>query len=303
VQDVLWPAFRGSDPGAGDVDYRQDVDMPRMRREVGAQAASDRPDVLFVADPILFYRAGIVAPVEGIEAGPRPGPWVDSGGRWVSTYAQPIVAIYNTVYRRPPGSWLELADEAWRGRLVVEAPERMLTTGPAFAELRETLGAGAWQGWLTGLAAGGLRQVADNERAVLEVATGARWAGLSNLNVARRVRPGSPVRHVFLDPTPLVPAFAVAVAGGRLPELGARFVRWLGSAAGQEAYRRTGRLPAVAVGDAAGDSGPPVVPVVPAGIGRSAGMADWIADPDRWIKIFASIFPTETVLHAGKLRD
>jgi ABC-type Fe3+ transport system substrate-binding protein len=304
VAEVLWPAFREHDPDAGALDYRQDVDMARLRGEVAAQAPADRPDVLFVADPILFDRAGIVAPVDALEEAHRPGPWVDPAGRWVSTYAQPIVAIYNSVYRRPPRSWLELADATWRDRLVVEAPERMLTTGPAFAELEAALGPDAWRGWLTELASGGIRQVADNERAVLEVATGARWAGLSNLNVARRVRDGSPVRHVFLDPTPCIPAFAVAVAGGRSPETAGRFVRWLGSTAGQQAYRRTGRIPATEIEatDSAAASGQR--PSVIAGsVGRAAGTADWIADPDRWIAIFASIFPTEATPRAGKLRD
>jgi ABC-type Fe3+ transport system substrate-binding protein len=298
VREVLWPAFQQSDPDAQALDYGQEVDMPRLRREVVARAPEDRPDVLFVADPILFDREGIVVPVDGLEPGPRPSAWVDQAGRWVSTYAQPIVAIYNAVYRRPPGSWQELADQTWRGRLVVESPERMLTTGPAFAELRSALGADAWADWLSALAANGVRQVADNERAVLEVATGARWAGLANLNVARRVRPGSPVRHVFFDPTPCIPAFAVAVAGGRSPALGGRFVRWLGSSAGQAAYTRTGRIPAIEI-EGSARAGPSVMP---ASIARAAGTADWISDPDRWIRLFASIFPTEHVLRAGKLR-
>jgi ABC-type Fe3+ transport system substrate-binding protein len=299
VREVLWPAFRESDPAAHELDYRQDVDMPRLRREVAGLAPQDRPDVLFVADPILFDREGLVVPVEGLEAGPRPGAWVDQADRWVSTYAQPIVAIYNAVYRRPPGSWLELAEEPWRGRLVVEAPERMLTTGPAFAEVRAAIGPDPWRGWLSALAANGIRQVADNERAVLEVATGARWAGLANWNVARRVRPGSPVRHVFFDPTPCIPAFAVAVAGGRSAALGHRFVRWLGSSAGQEAYARTGRIPAVEIhGPSTARPSP-----IPSSVARAAGTADWISHPDRWIGIFASIFPTERVLRAGKLRD
>jgi ABC-type Fe3+ transport system substrate-binding protein len=299
VRELLWPAFREVDPDANELDYRQDVDMPRLRREVAAQRPGDRPDVLLVADPILFDRDGIVASVEGLDASGRPTAWVDPIGRWVSIYTQPIVAIHNAVYTRPPRSWLELADHAWHDRLVMEAPERMLTTGPAFAELRSALGSEPWTGWLAELAASGIRQVADNERAVLEVGTGARWAGLSNWNVARRVRPGSPVRHVFLDPTPCIPAFAVAVTGGRSPALGQRFVRWLGSSGGQEAYRRTGRIPAVEI-EGRGDAGPSVIP---SAVGRSAGTADWISDPDRWIGVFASIFPTEGVLRAGKLRD
>ena len=298
MREILWPAFSETEGGALPLDYRQEVDMPRLRREVADAAADDRPDALIVADPITFDRAGVLAPVEGLVPGPRPVAWVDADDRWASIYVQPIVAIYNALYRRPPRSWLELADPSWQRRLVVEAPVRMLTTGPAFAELQAALGVEAWTAWLAGIAANEVHQVADNERAVLEVATGARWAGLSNWNVARRVRPGSPVRHVFLDPTPCIPAFAVAVAGGRSAELGRRFVRWLAGPGGQAAFGRSGRIPAVEI-DVPGSAGATVIPPT---VGRSAGKADWITDPDHWVEVFAAIFPVEAVPRAGKLR-
>ena len=78
---------------------------------------------------------------------------------------------------------------------------------------------------------------------------------------------------------------------------------------GQAAYRRTGRIPATEIADAVGvagsakGSGDPRPSVIPASVGRAAGTADWIADPDRWIATFASIFPTEADPRAGKLRD
>jgi ABC-type Fe3+ transport system substrate-binding protein len=297
AREILWPAFRTSEGGVPELDYRQDVDMPRLRSEVADQPADARPDVLFIADPILFAREGLIEAVDGLDAGSRPNAWVDEQGRWVATYAQPIVAIYNAIYHPPPRAWADLADAAWQDRLVLEAPERMLTTGPAFAELRAPMGDDVWRGWLTRLAGSGLRQVADNERAVLEVATGSRGAGLANWNVARRVRPGSPVRHVFLDPTPCVPAFAVAVAGGRSPDLARRFVRWLASTDGQAAYGRTGRLPAIDVATAGAGAG-----VIPGSVARAAGTADWIADPDPWIATYRSIFPLEAAPAAGKLR-
>ncbi|HEY7941113.1 MAG TPA: substrate-binding domain-containing protein [Candidatus Limnocylindrales bacterium] len=299
VREILWPAFLEGERERWALDYRQEVDMPRLRRETGAQSPGERPDVLLVADPLLFARLGVVAPVDATAEGPRPAAWVDRENRWVSVYVQPIVAIHNAIYSQPPRSWLELAATPWHGRLVVEAPARMLTTGPALAELAAALGPDVWLPWLHDLAAGGLRQVADNERAVLEVATGARWAGLANWNVARRVRPGSPVRHVFLDPTPCVPAFAVAVDGGTAPELGHRFVRWLASAAGQAAVRRTGRLPAADI------EVPPAetAPVIPPGVRTAVGTADWVAEPDHWVGVFTSTFGAETDLQAGKLRD
>ena len=123
--------------------------------------------------------------------------------------------------------------------------------------------------------------------------------GWPNWNVARRVRPGSPVRHVFLDPTPLVPAFAVVVAGSEPTELARVFVTWLGSDEGQAAVARTGRIPAASVGtDRQVRSD-----VIPAGIGIAAGGADWISDPDRWIAMFRSAFPSASADLAGKQRS
>ncbi len=299
VREILWPAFVAGNGAGATLDYQQDVDMTRLREEVGGASRGARPDVLIVADPILFARDGLLAEQPVTNAGSRPAAWEDASGRWTAIYVQPIVAVYNALYVETIRSWAELGDDRWHRRIALEAPERMLTTGPAFAELRDAMGDADWQPWLEEIARQEVRQVADNERAVLEVATGSRWVGLANLNVARRVRSGSPVQHVFLDPTPLVPAFAVVVADGPSPELGRRFAGWLASPDGQAAITRTGRIPAAGVGlpsAARPDAIPAAVEVV-------AGRADWIADPDRWIATFRGIFPTDQVKHAGKRRD
>ena len=298
VREILWPAFTTA-AGPAELDYRQDVDMWRLRAAVAGAEPADRPDVLLVADPVLFARDGLVQGWEAAAGVQRLPAWMDAEGRWMSVYVQPIVAVHNSLYTRPPRTWAELADERYDGRVVVEAPERMLTTGPAFAELRDPLGEVAWTAWLTTLGQRSVRQVADNERAVLHVATGSRWLGLANWNVARRVRPGSPVRHVFLDPTPLVPAFAVVVAGGAAVDLARAFVTWLGSEDGQDAVGRTGRIPAASVGaDRRVRS-----EVIPDGVSIAAGNADWITDPDRWIATFRSSFPSASAELAGKQRD
>ena len=299
VREILWPAFTADTAAGATLDYRQDVDMTRLRTEVGGAPPGARPDVLIVADPILFARDDLLAEQPTTDPGSRPATWEDATGRWTAVYVQPIVVVYNSLYVETIRSWAELGDDRWHRRIALEAPERMLTTGPAFAELRDGMGDALWHGWLEGIARQEVRQVADNERAVLEVATGSRWVGLANLNVARRVRSGSPVQHVFLDPTPLVPAFAVVVADGPSAELGRRFAGWLGSADGQAAIARTGRIPAAGIGlpgTARPDGIPNTVELV-------AGRADWIADPDRWIGTFRGIFPIDQVEHAGKRRD
>jgi ABC-type Fe3+ transport system substrate-binding protein len=297
MREVIWPSFLNDDGVVAELDYRQDVDMARLESDVDRSELGSRPDVLVVANPLVFARAGLIESIDAVASGDVPAAWTDPDRRWWPLYIQPIVFVYNAHYRLPPAGWEALADPGWDARLVFEAPARMLTTGPALAELHSAFGATAWSRWLAAIADRRPRQVADNERAVLEVATGSRWGGLSNWNVARRVRPGSPVRHVFLDPTPCIPGFAVVVDGGAWPELARRFVRWLVSDGGQRAYASTGRIPASASDtDVLGLS-----KVVPPGVRPLLGTADWIADPDPWIEMFEAAFPTVGTADAGKL--
>lgn len=297
VKTVLWPAFQQATGERAELTYRQEVDMPRLLGEVSGARAEERPDVVIVTNPMLFEQAGLLDRADGL-ADPRvPAAWTDQLGRWAPLYVQPIVVVYNAHYRLPPAGWSELLEPGWRSRLVFEEPARMLTSGPALAELHSVFGEATWQGFIGGLAAQDPLMVPDNERAVLEVASGAHWAGLANWNVAKRVRIGSPVRHVFLDPTPCVPGFGAVVKGSSAAELGRRFLRWLASDDGQAAYARTGRIPALPDADPALTT----TSVVPTGIGRVLGSADWLHNPGHWSAAFGAAFPNART-SAGKLR-
>ena len=162
----------------------------------------------------------------------------------------------------------------------------MLTSGPALAELSSAMEPDAWSAYVAGLAGRRPLLAADNERSVLEVATGSRWVGLANWNVAKRVRVGSPVRHTFLDPTPCVPGFGALASGAARADLGATFLRWLAADAGQRAYADTGRVPARLDLD---------VPtalrrVLPSGITALTGSVGWVADPEPWASRFHELF-------------
>jgi ABC-type Fe3+ transport system substrate-binding protein len=298
VRTIIWPAFQADVGGAPELDYRQEVDMTRLLAEVAAAPPDDRPDVLIVTDPVAFDDAGLLDPTDGL-ADPRlPRAWTDPGGRWAPLYVQPVVFVYNAHYQRPPVRWSELLEPGWRARLVFEDPARMLTTGPALAELSSSLGMPAWRTFLAALATQEPLIVGDNERSVLEVATGARWGGFSNWNVARRVRRGSPVHHVYLDPTACIPGFGVRVRGGREPDLGRRYLTWLASAGGQRAYGLTGRIPA-----APGPDAPTTLDtVLPPGIGRLTGSVDWLRGRAAWVSSFREAFGAVGELSAGKLR-
>jgi ABC-type Fe3+ transport system substrate-binding protein len=273
--------------------------MESLRAATAAAEPGSRPDASIVADPRAFADDGLLVPVDGIDPRPLPERWTDASGRWWPLYVQPIVFVYNAHYRLPPRRWTDIVDDGWHDRLVFEAACRMLTTGPALAELRSGMGEADWDAWLSELAETRPRQVGDNERAVLEVATGSRPGGLSNWNVARRVRPGSPARHAFLDPTPCIPGFGVVVEGGASPSNGAAFIRWLASPAGQAAYGRTGRIAAVVP-----DGGSPTIAsVLPPSVEPLVGTVDWVRDPDPWVEIYRRSLPIEGTMGAGKLRS
>ncbi len=297
VEAVLWRGFQDHLGERVTLRYRQEVDMPRLLRDVAAAPPADRPDVVIVTNPMTFEQAGLLDATDGL-ADPRvPAAWTDAQGRWAPLYVQPVVLVYNSHYRRPPSSWADLLDEGWRSRLVFEEPARMLTSGPALAELQSVLGEADWRMFIDGLAAQDPLMVPDNERSVLEVASGSHWAGLANWNVARRVRIGSPVRHAFLDPTPCVPGFGAVVAGSGEADLARTFLRWLAGDDGQRAYARTGRIPAVPDLDPALTT----ASVVPAGVDRVMGSVDWLHDPAPWVEAFGAAFP-DARTSAGKLR-
>jgi ABC-type Fe3+ transport system substrate-binding protein len=299
MRDTIWPAFRDEVAPWATLDYEQDVVAGRLLASVRGKAEEDRPAVALVSNPALFDRAGVLAPFEAAFADRFPAGWVDPAGRWLPVYVQPIVAIHNAHRASPPRSWDDFVGTAVRDRLVFDEPARMLTTGPALAELSSVLGASGWETFMRALAARAPRLVGDNERAVLEVATGTSWTGLSNWNVARRVRPGSPVRHTFLAPTPCVPGFGVLVRGAASEPLGRAFLAWLSSEAGQQAYARTGRIPARPDVRAS----PSLASLLPAGVEPLFGSADWLTDPERWVARFEALIPRtgDTALE-GKLR-
>lgn len=296
MREIVWPAFLESTGLVATLDYRQDVDMGRLLDALAGAAPGSRPDVAIIANPHPFHSAGLLAVTDDIDTRGLPDAWTDGERRAVPLYVQPIVFVYNAHYALPPERWPDIVQDRWRDRLVFEAAAQMLTTGPALAELRSETGPDAWQAWLAALNAVRPRQVADNERAVLEIATGSRWGGLSNWNVARRVRPGSPVRHVFLDPTPCIPGFGAVVEGAASPDLARSLLRWLASADGQRAYAATGRIPAAPPAD----SPITIETVVP--VRSLVGTADWVRDPEPWVAIYEATIPVDGMVKAGKLR-
>lgn len=288
VREIIWPRFVAASGTSAELDYRQDVSTPRLLATVRNSPVGERPDIVFVSDPAEFAGAGLAEPIDSFDGDGYPHGWLDSERRWWPLYVQPVVAVHNSYRGEPPRSWTELGDPRFRDRLVFEEPARMVTTGPSLAELSGTMDAGSWEALVASLAAQRPLIVGDNERSVLEVATGSRWVGLSNWNVSLRLRKGSPVRRIFLDPTPCIPGFGILVPGSSAPDLARRFVRWLATEDGQHAYSATGRVPALLDIDA-----PTALRnVLPDGVSGLYGAVDWVARPRPWADRFRTIFGT-----------
>ena len=289
VREIIWPRFVAASGVSAELDYRQDVSTTRLLASVRAQAEGTRPSLVFVSDPAEFANAGIAQSIDADGAGRYPEAWLDDERRWWPLYVQPVVAVHNVYRGEPPKNWPDLGDARFRDRLCFEEPWRMVTTGPALAELSGVMG-DAWQPFVESLIAQRPLIGGDNERTVLEVATGSRWVGLSNWNVSLRVRKDSPVRRIFLDPTPCIPGFGVLVSGSNSPDLGRRFLDWLTTPGGQQAYAATGRVPAMLELDA-----PTALRnVLPSGVSPLYGAVDWVANPRPWANRLRSLFGTVT---------
>ena len=298
MADFLWPAFQRDVAPEAELDYVQDVSGSRVLEHVRSAPAGERPDVVWVTNPGYFTAVDLAEACESPLRDRYPASWTTaSDGLWWPLYMEPIVAIYNRHYARPPTSWLDLTADEWRDHMVFEQPWSMHTTGTALAELSGALDADSWDTLVRGLASTRPLLVGDNERAVLEVATGARTIGLSNMNVARRIRAESPVRHVFLDPSPCIPAFGLLVRGARNPELGRRFLEWLTSEPGQLAFAAAGRvacLPEVGIPAFGKLAGRRVRPLF--------GAAVWVTDPAPWAERYRAAFvPSNEPVRYGKL--
>ena len=285
IDDVIWPAFQRDVAPSAEIDYVQDVAGSRVLAHVRDLPPGKRPDVVVLLNPHGFVEAEMADLSDSSLRHRYPVSWTASNSLLWPMYMEPIVAIYNAHYAIAPGRWSDLAAAEWRDRMVFEEPWTMYTTGPALAELSSALDPDAWDSLVKGLADTRPLLVGDNERSVLEVATGSRWVGLSNLRFARRIRSESPVRHVFLDPSPCIPAFGLLVRGARNPELGRLFLEWLTSENGQLAFAAAGRvacLPDVGIPAFAKLAGPRIRPLF--------GTVDWVTDPSPWADRYRSTF-------------
>jgi ABC-type Fe3+ transport system substrate-binding protein len=288
MNSIIWPAFQHHIGSNAPLMYRQEVVSSRLLEGMqGGQPQAAGVDVLVVANPIAFVSSGLCEAYDQPYVDLYPASWTDDSRHWSCVYVQPVVIVYNALRATPPpGSWQDLADPRWEDRVILEDPVQMVSTGPAFAELQSVLGKAGLSQFMAGLAALRPRIVDDAELAVLSVATGSKWVGMTIWNVIRRARPNSPVRYTFAEPTPCVPGFALLSSTAQNPALARQFLTWLTSPEGQLAYSATGRVPALPTADT------PLAlnRVLPRGVTPVFGTVDWLSTSAAWVDRYRDVF-------------
>jgi iron(III) transport system substrate-binding protein len=127
-----------------------------------------------------------------------------------------------------PGTWLELTNSRWRGRLALAYP-LFGTTATHFLALRQHWGAAAWEDWCRALQANRPMLVDGNSIVARLVAKGEAWVGLTDSDdIAVQQREGRPVAALSLTrESLLIPNTVAVIRGAPHPDEAEALYRYL----------------------------------------------------------------------------
>ena len=201
-----------------------------------AERDHPRADLYWANEPIraeVLRQRGVAEPYRSPAAEGIPAAFHDPDWHWTGFSARLRVLIVNASVTDPPRSVLELADPAWRGRVVLANPLFGTTTSHV-AALFVALGDDAARTFLERLRANGVRITASNGESADLVASGQAAVSLVDSDDAiNRIRRGEPLRMIVPDQDPgglgcfVVPNAVVLVRGGPHPEAARRLADFL----------------------------------------------------------------------------
>ncbi len=201
-------------------------------------AEKDNPqaDLYWANEPIraeVLRQRGVAEPYRSPAAEGIPAAFRDPDWYWTGFSARLRVLIVNASVTDPPRSVLELADPAWRGRVVLANPLFGTTTSHV-AALFVRLGDAGGRSFLARLRANGVRLTTSNGESADQVAAGQAAVSLVDSDDAiNRARRGDPVRMIVPDQGPdglgcfVVPNAVVLIHGGPHPEAARRLADFL----------------------------------------------------------------------------
>ena len=230
--------------------------------DLGSQAAYDRvraerqnpqASVWWGAPQTLFMQAageGLLQPFQPSWAEAVPPDAKDPQGRWYGTYLTPEGLLYNTeavAEGEVPGTWDDLLDERWRGRILIRSPLEsgtMRTLWGAMILRQPTVEDG--YRWLARLDRNTKGYAADPTQLYLRVARGE--ADLTMWNLPDTYLQAQTYPFGFSAPdggTPVLVDGIAIPAGAPRPERARAFVEFVTSeAALVDQARRFHRIPA-----------------------------------------------------------
>jgi len=189
------------------------------------------------ARTVFLGERGILEPYRPPTAGSVGAEWRDPGDRWVGFGARARVIVYTTDrVKKPPSTLAELADPAWRERVVMANPF-FGTTATHVAALAQQSSEEAVLKLLESFRANGIRLVGGNSHVRDLVARGERDVGLTDTDdVWVGKQRGDPIDMVYPDQdgtgTLLIPNTVALVKGAPRPVQAKAFIDFL---AGPEA--------------------------------------------------------------------
>ena len=216
--------------------------LRRLQRE----AARPRCDVWWSSEvfgTIELARRGILEAYESPAAADIPSAWKDREGRWTALAARArVLAFHSQRLAREdlPGTWRELANPRWAGRLAVANPQFGTTRGH-LAALLEAWGSEETRAFLQALHDAGVQIADGNAHAVRLLASGAVDLCMTDTDdvwvaqrrgetvdlVYPRLAPGGPVVWI--------PCSVARIRGGPHPAAAEKLVDFLVSAAVERA--------------------------------------------------------------------
>jgi len=188
-------------------------------------AEKDNPqaDLYWANEPIraeVLKQRGVAETYHSPAAEGIPAMFRDPDGYWTGFSARLRVLVVNASVSTPPHSVLDLADPAWRGKVVLANPLFGTTTSHV-AALFVKLGDPAGRSFLDRLKANGVRLTTSNGESADQVAAGQAALSLVDSDDAiNRMRRGDPVRMIIPDQAPdglgcfVLPNAVVLIHGG-----------------------------------------------------------------------------------------
>jgi iron(III) transport system substrate-binding protein len=208
----------------------------------------------------------------------------------VPGYLFPIQVIYHTDRVSDdeiPESYEDFANPALEGRIAIDDPTVLGSTGGQFATLRPIWGPDKWERVMTDISNNGVTIASSTSETARIVAQGGADVALSSQNSLLSIQDdGAPVEGLWLEPTTALNLPVYFAANSQNPKAAEFFAMWLLTNEGQRAIAETGRVPVNS--EIATESG-----LIPSGVEVrpvAFNVESYYDESETWIERYEGIF-------------